>query len=75
MGLETSDSWMNHIARNEIYFGKAVSLEEISRGVQSVSREELVVLARELFRPEAMALTLLGDLKEDFKAKSLDLKR
>ena len=75
LGLETSDSWMNHIARNEIYFGKAVSLEEISRGVQSVSREELVVLARELFRPEAMAITLLGDLKEDFKAKSLDLKR
>lgn len=69
LGLETSDSWMNHIARNEIYFGKAVSVEEISQGVQSVSREELVALARELFRPETMALTLLGDVEK----KTLDL--
>ncbi|MBI2998968.1 MAG: insulinase family protein [Deltaproteobacteria bacterium] len=73
LGLETSDSWMNHIARNEIYFGTAVSVEEISRGVRSVSREDLVRLASETFRPEAVVLTLLGDLKDGFSAKSLDL--
>lgn len=75
LGLETSDSWMNHISRDEIYFGKAVSLDEISQGVRSVPREELINLARETLRPDAMALTLLGDLKEEFKAESFNLKR
>ena len=69
LGLETSDSWMNHIARDEIYFGKAVSVDEISRGVRSVSRDDLVRLARETFRPQAMALTLLGNVE----TKTLDL--
>lgn len=74
LGLETSDSWMNHITRDEIYFGKTVSLDEISRGVRSVSREELVHLASETLRPDAMALTLLGDLKKEFKTGSFNLK-
>jgi len=38
LGLESTDSWMSHITRNEIYFGKAISVEEISSGVRSVSR-------------------------------------
>lgn len=75
LGLETSDSWMHHIARNEIYFGKSVSLEEISRGIRTVTREDLFRLAYETFRAEAMALTLLGDLNDGFKRQSLELKR
>lgn len=73
LGLETSDSWMHHIARNEIYFGKAVSLEEISDGIRAVTREDLGRLAREIFRTEGMALTILGDLKRGLKANSLQL--
>ena len=75
LGLESSDSWMNHIARNEIYFGKAITTEEICRGIRSVSRADVVDLARMLFRSEAMALTLLGDFKDGVKIKNLDLVR
>ena len=28
LGLESTDSWMSQLARNEIYFGKVVSVEE-----------------------------------------------
>lgn len=64
LNLETSDSWMSHIAKNEIYFGKPVSMEEISQGVRSVSMGSVVELAKTIFRPDGMALTLLGDIEK-----------
>jgi predicted Zn-dependent peptidase len=69
LGLESSDSWMSHIAKDEIYFGKAISLEDIIQGVRSVSLGDVVGLAASILRPEAMALTLLGDIEK----KKLDL--
>lgn len=70
LGMESSDSWMSHLARDEIYFGKAISMEEISEGVRVVSRGDIIDLAREIFRPEVMALTLLGNVEKI----SLDLR-
>jgi predicted Zn-dependent peptidase len=69
LGLETSDSWMSHIAKNEIYFGKAISLEDIAQGVRSVTRSNIIELASSIFSSETMALTLLGD----FDKKTLNL--
>jgi predicted Zn-dependent peptidase len=63
LGLETSDSRMSRIARNEIYFGRDVPLEEVAAGVDAVSNDDVVRVAREMFRPEALAVTVLGDLK------------
>jgi predicted Zn-dependent peptidase len=71
LGLESTDSWMSHVARNEIYFGKTISTDEICQRIRAVSRDDVAALANRLFRPEAMTLTLLGDFKEDFKIKSL----
>jgi predicted Zn-dependent peptidase len=71
LGLESTDSWMSHVARNEIYFGKMVPTDEICQSIRAVTREDVVALANRLFRPEAMTLTLLGDFKDQFKIKSL----
>ncbi|MGH7825960.1 MAG: M16 family metallopeptidase [Candidatus Binatia bacterium] len=73
LGLESTDSWMSHNARNEIYFGKAVTTDEICNRIRSVSRDELVDLASTLLRPEGMAVSLLGDFKHDFKLKNLTI--
>src|SRR5262245_21190938 len=73
LGLESTDSWMSHIARNEIYFGKAVSTEEICRNVRGVSRDGVIQLANELFRADAMTLTLLGDFSDGFQIKNLNM--
>jgi predicted Zn-dependent peptidase len=62
LGLETSDSWMGQIAKNEIYFGRAMSLDEIFAGIRSVSRDDIVELADEIFQPQGIALTVLGDI-------------
>jgi predicted Zn-dependent peptidase len=73
LGLESTDSWMSHIARNEIYFGKAITTEEICSAIRAVSRDEVVDLAKSLFQREAMALTLLGDFNDEVSLKSFDL--
>jgi predicted Zn-dependent peptidase len=75
LGLESTDSWMSHIARNELYFGKAVSTDETCRRIRSVTRDEIVELAGALFRPEAMAASLLGDFKDDFNLNDFGLGR
>jgi predicted Zn-dependent peptidase len=71
LGLESTDSWMSHIARNEIYYGRSVSTEEICQSIRAVSRDDVVRLADSLFRPETMTLTLLGAFKDGFKVPSL----
>jgi predicted Zn-dependent peptidase len=45
-------------------------MEEISEGIRVVSRGDIIDLAREIFRPEVMALTLLGNVEKI----SLDLR-
>jgi predicted Zn-dependent peptidase len=71
LGLESTDSWMSHIARNEIYFGKAVTTDEICRCIRAVTRADVIELARELFQGGGMTLTLLGDFPERFQIKNL----
>ena len=64
LGLESSDSWMSHSAKNEIYFGRPLSIEEITQGIRAVSRDDIVELSASVLRPEGMALTLLGDIEK-----------
>lgn len=71
LGLESTDSWMSHIARNEIYFGQPVTTEEICRRIRAVSRDDIVELAGTLLHPERATLTLLGDFADGFQIKSL----
>jgi predicted Zn-dependent peptidase len=63
LGLETSDSRMSRIAKNEIYFGRDVSLSEVSAEIDRVTNDDIVRIAQKLFRPGEMALTVLGDMK------------
>lgn len=65
LGLESTDSWMSHIARNEIYFGKPVTTDEICRRIRAVSRADVIDLAGVLFQDEAVTLTLLGEFSEN----------
>ncbi len=73
LGLESTDSWMSHIARNEIYFGRAVGTDEICRQIRAVSRDDVVELAAALFNGGAMTLTLLGGFDDDFPIQNLQL--
>jgi predicted Zn-dependent peptidase len=63
LGLETSDNRMSRIAKNEIYFGQDVAPAEVAARIDATTNDEIVALAEQLLRPEAMAITMLGDLK------------
>jgi predicted Zn-dependent peptidase len=63
LGLETSDSRMSRIAKNDIYFGRDVPISEVSAEIDRVTNDDVVRIAEKLFRPGEMALTVLGDMK------------
>ncbi|MGH7906876.1 MAG: M16 family metallopeptidase [Candidatus Binataceae bacterium] len=63
LGMESTDSRMNRLARNEIYFRRDVPIEELAGAIGKVSNDQIIELAAECFKPEQMALVVLGDLK------------
>ena len=62
LSLESTGSRMGNRARQEMYFGRFYSLEQIFASVDAVSSEELQQVAGELFTPERIALAALGQL-------------
>jgi predicted Zn-dependent peptidase len=63
LGMESTDSRMNRLARNEIYFRRDIPLEEIAREIEGVTNERVIELASSCFKPDRMGLVMLGDLK------------
>ncbi|HSR57353.1 MAG TPA: hypothetical protein VLL57_04155, partial [Candidatus Binataceae bacterium] len=63
LGMESTDSRMNRIARNEIYFRRDVPLEELAAGIESVTPDQLTQVAVTCFKADRMAMVMLGDLK------------
>jgi len=61
LSLENTGSRMSHIARQEIYFGRAFKLDEILAGIESVTAEDVPRIAGELFRGE-VTMSVLGNL-------------
>ncbi len=63
LGMESTDSRMNRLARNEISFRRDVPLEELSEGIEAVTNDNIVELASTWFKADKLAMVLLGDLK------------
>ena len=62
LSLESTSSRMSNLARQELYFHRFSSLDEILASIEAVTREEVQALAQEFFRPERIAVTVLGPL-------------
>jgi predicted Zn-dependent peptidase len=60
LSLESTSSRMSNLARQELYFGRYYSLDEILASIEAVTREEVQTLAQEFFRPEQISATVLG---------------
>ena len=72
LSLETTGARMSNVARQEMYFGRYNSLDEISRRVEEVSAAEVLEVAREFFQTERLAVTFLGPIN-DFRFTRADL--
>lgn len=62
MGLESSNSRMANLARQEMYFHKFFTADEVIARIDGVTAEQVQGMARRLFIPERIAVTLLGRL-------------
>jgi predicted Zn-dependent peptidase len=62
MGLESSNSRMANLARQEIYFGQFFTADEIIAKIDAVQPEQVQAMAQRLFDPDRIAVTLLGRL-------------
>jgi predicted Zn-dependent peptidase len=62
LGLESTTSRMSNLARQEMYFGRHISMDEIAREVEAVTAEDVLGVARDLLEPGRIALTVLGPL-------------
>ena len=62
LSLESTSARMSNLARQELYFRRFYSLDEILASIEAVSREQLQALARQYFRAGDTAVTVLGNL-------------
>ncbi|MGA2216687.1 MAG: pitrilysin family protein [Terracidiphilus sp.] len=62
LGLESSNSRMANLARQEMYFQNFFTVDEVIARIDEVEAEQVQAMAQRLFDPERIAVTLLGRL-------------
>jgi predicted Zn-dependent peptidase len=62
LSLESSTARMSNLARQEMYFDHFYGLDELIEKIESVTSEELQMLANQFFQTENVAVTILGNL-------------
>jgi predicted Zn-dependent peptidase len=63
LSLESTSSRMHNLARQELYFGRYVSMDEMLQNVEAITAQQIQDLAKRFFQPKAMAVAMLGPLK------------
>src|SRR6185436_15010949 len=61
LSLENTGSRMSHLARQEIYFGRQFSLDELLAGIEAVGADDVQRIAGELFKG-TVTMSVLGNL-------------
>ena len=65
LGLESTNSRMNNIARQEISFKRYISPDEISKAVDMVSLKQITEMSERLLTKKSLSLTAYGPLQKD----------
>jgi predicted Zn-dependent peptidase len=72
LSLESTGSRMSNLARQEMYFGRFFTLDELVESIETVTNDDVQRIAQAFFDPRQIALTVLGNL-ENFKIGREDL--
>jgi predicted Zn-dependent peptidase len=62
LNLESTSSRMSSLAQQEMTLGRFISPDEIITNVDAVTAQDVRRVANEIFKPEELAVTVLGDL-------------
>jgi predicted Zn-dependent peptidase len=63
LSLESTSSRMSNLARQEMYFGKFFTLDELVQSIEAVTAGDVQRIAQTFFDPKQIALTVLGNLE------------
>ena len=63
LSLESPGARMSNLARQEIYFGRFFSVEELHASIEAVTAEDVQQTAQEFFEPRKIAATVVGPLE------------
>lgn len=63
LGLEGTYSRMSRLAKDELYGGRRVTLREMLDGINAVTSDDLLRVAKACLSPDTMALTVLGPMQ------------
>jgi predicted Zn-dependent peptidase len=72
LSLESTGSRMSNLARQEMYFGRFFTLDELVESIEAVSAGDIRKIAQTFFDARQIGLTVLGNL-ENFKIGREDL--
>jgi predicted Zn-dependent peptidase len=64
LSLESTSSRMSNLARQEMYFPRFSSFNEMLMAIESVTREEVQQVAQEFFCTDKVALAMLGRVRD-----------
>ncbi len=72
LSLESSDTCMSLLARNEIYLGRIFPVRELQRSIEKVTVEDIHRLAEFVIRDEYLNLQILGRVQpQEFNLSQL----
>ena len=64
LGLESSTNRMNRLARNELYLGRYIGINETMKNIERVTKDDLVRVANDYMTPENCSLVVLGPIEK-----------
>ena len=62
LSLESTANRMSNLARQQMYFGRFFSLDELTASIDAVTAESIAEITKEFFRTALVSLTVLGRL-------------
>jgi predicted Zn-dependent peptidase len=62
LGLESTGARMSNLARQQIYFGRFIGMNELLERIERVTAEDVLAITSSAFDPARVALTVLGNL-------------
>jgi len=71
LALEVSDAKASFYGVQELFEKKILTLEEIFKKIDKVSANDILKVAKDIFRPEKLNLALIGPFKEKTKIEKL----
>lgn len=70
LSLESTSTRMLRLGRTELVAGRTIPPSEVIAKIDAVTKEEVDAVARALFAPDRLALTVLGPIDERFEVQA-----